>query len=275
MSKKIQSILAKIKSRGNAEPPVKYATGIEWIDNVFEGGFEKGQLIAILGDAEAGKTRLLDQILTRYGKAGMKSMYFALEFNERKLLDRFQQKLINGTVTEESIGNIYAVTTDMIETDVDTIVKTIELNVKAHKIEIVAIDSTMMLYVEGSKGEAMITEIFRKMHNIANSLDILLFVVTQASKEDIKGNRISILGSQRANHFCDIILFLQAERDDETNEIKERYFIIHKNKQNGEYAKKRVFINPKTLEFEEARVGINPEYGKQSSSAAISPYDVI
>lgn len=263
MSKKIQSILAKIKSRGNTEPPVKYATGIEWIDNVFEGGFEKGQLIAILGDAEAGKTRLLDQILTRYGKAGMKSMYFALEFNERKLLDRFQQKLINGTVTEESIGNIYAVTTDMIETDVDTIVKTIELNVKAHKIEIVAIDSTMMLYVEGSKGEAMITEIFRKMHNIANSLDILLFVITQASKEDIKGNRVSILGSQRANHFCDIILFLQAERDDETNEIKERYFVIHKNKQNGEYAKKRVFINPKTLEFEEARVGINPNYKGQ------------
>ena len=264
-NKKIKSLAYLLKNEID-EPSVHYATNIEWIDDIFDGGFEAGQLIAILGDAEAGKTQLLNQMLINYGRAGHKVLYFSLEFNERKLKAYFRKKIQTETATYEALENIFPITSDMLETDIDTIEQIIRLNVIAHNIKIVAIDSTMMIYANNMSGESEVTEIFRRLHNLANELDIILFAITQASKDDLKGKKVSIFGSQRANHFCSVILFIGVERDEETNDITERHFIVHKNKQNGEYAKKRILLNKDTLELEEARVGINAEAIKDNGA---------
>lgn len=253
----------------------KIPTGIYWIDEDLDGGIQPGQLIAILGDSEAGKTQLINQILLSYAKNGKKSLYFSLEFGKKKVADYFHKKYVNGLITEKQLKNVSIVTDDMTETDIDTICDTIEKN--RGNYDFVAIDSTLMLYDDKKNDkEAEITEIFRKLHKIANKNDVTIFLITQASKEDIKGKKISIFGSQRATHFCDIIYFIAIERDEKTNEITERYLILHKNKQNGKYAKRKILFDRKKLEFEEAKVGINPNYSpttKEPREDEDKPYD--
>ena len=212
----------------------KYATGIEWIDRYFDGGFEMGQMIAILGDAEAGKTQLVNQILCNVANNN-KCLYFALEFNKRKLIRYFKRKLRNKTVTEKALNNIYPITPDVLkDEEILNILEIMKYAVIKKGIKFIVIDSSMMIYRDKMVGEAEISEIFRLLHDFANKNDILLFVITQASKDDNKNNRVAIFGSQRATHLSDIIFYIKVERN-ENNEIINRKFVIQKNKQEGKY----------------------------------------
>ena len=227
----------------------KYATNIEWIDRYFDGGFEMGQMVTILGDAEAGKTQLVNQILCNVAN-NHKCLYFALEFNKRKLIKYFKQKWKNKNVTERALNNIYHITPDMIKDE--EITKIIDImQEKVNKgIKFIVIDSSMMIYRDGMAGEPEISEIFRLLHDFANIRDILLFVITQASKDDNKNNRVAIFGSQRATHLSDIIFYIKVERN-ENNEIINRKFVIQKNKQEGKYGVVDLYFDRELLLFSE------------------------
>ena len=232
----------------------KYSTNIEWIDRYFDGGFEMGQMVTILGDAEAGKTQLINQILCNVAN-NHKCLYFALEFNKRKLIKYFKQKLKNNTVTKKALNNIYPVTPDMIkDEEIQRIIEIMKYAVIKKDIKFIVIDSSMMIYKDGMAGEPEISEIFRLLHDFANKNDILLFVITQASKDDNKNNRVAIFGSQRATHLSDIIFYIQVERND-NNEISNRKFVIQKNKQEGQYGVVNLNFNRELLLFSDKNTG--------------------
>lgn len=241
--------------------PPKYQSGIKFLDDALDGGFEMGQLVTITGEQEAGKTMLLNQILANVAQ-GHQCLYFSLEFNKRQLQKNFAQRVKQGSVKLEALRNIEIVTTDMTDGLLLSVLTRIETEIK-NGAKFIGIDSTLMLYIEELGGEAETTEIFRKLQNVTVKNDVLLFVITQGSKEDNKEGRISIFGSQKANHFANMMIHLTFEREE-----NKRHLIIAKNKQNGRYLKQRIYFNPKLLAFTPYDVEIEeaPQISMQNGS---------
>jgi DNA repair protein RadA/Sms len=230
--------------------PPKYESGINFLDDALDGGFEMGQLVTITGEQEAGKTMLINQILANVAQ-GHRCLYFSLEFNKRQLRKNFAQRIKQGGVKLEATKNIEVVTTDMTDGLLASVLTRIEAEIRSG-VKFIGIDSTLMLYIEELGGEAETTEIFRRLQKVTVENDTLIFVITQGSKEDNKEGRISIFGSQKANHFANMMIHLTFDREED-----KRHLIIAKNKQNGRYLKQRIYFNPKILAFTPYEVEID------------------
>ncbi len=226
-------------------PSIVYSTGIDFIDEPLEGGFELGQFVTITGEQEAGKTQIVNQILCNVAN-GFKSLYFSLEFNKKQIKRYFKNKLQNKTVSERALSNIIIITNDMIDSEITNIIQAINHYIINDKVSFIALDSTLMLYHQSLTGEQETTDIFRQLHSITLKNDVLMFVITQGSKQDNKDNRVSIFGSQKANHFANIMLHLTFDRDKD-----ERALIFAKNKQTGIYKKIDIEFNKELLIFEQ------------------------
>ncbi len=234
-------------------PVPKYETGISFIDKPFKGGLALGQLITITGDAEAGKTMLLNQLVGNVSK-GYKCLYFSLEFNKRQLRENFLQRIKSGVLSEESIKNVEVIVTDTKEYDNMKNIEIGELYTMLHimrdqiskGIKFIAIDSTLEFYVNELKGEEETTTIFRELALIAKKNDVLLITISQGSKEDNKERRIAIAGSQKASHYTTSMLHIFYDKESDKRE-----FVVSKNKQEGGYYKQRVYLNSNTFMFSE------------------------
>jgi DNA repair protein RadA/Sms len=221
----------------------KVFTNITFLDDIFK-GFELGHLISITGEQESGKTQLVNQILLNISEKN-KSLYFSLEFNKRKLQKYMQEK------THYNLSNTYSITQDMTNGDIDEVCTLIKYHHKKNHVKIIAIDSQMFLDDESQKfntSEEEITSIFRKLHKLCNTLDIIIFIIAQSSKVDHKNmNSIEIFGSKKASHLADIQLHLFNDKED----TKYRNLWIGKNKQNGTRETRRIVFNKRKLEFYE------------------------
>ncbi len=223
----------------NIEFPVPelFPVDIDFLDEKLEGGLELGQLITITGEQESGKTKMLEQILSNLSN-NHKSLYFSLEFNKRQVRSYFLNKLRMKQITERALSNIIIITSDMIEPNLNNIIGAINQHIVSDDIKFIGLDSTLMLYAEQLSGEPEVTEIFRQLHQITVSQNVVLFTITQGSKQDNRDNRVSIFGSQKANHFANMMIHLTFDREKD-----ERYFVLSKNKQNGKYTKQQVRFN--------------------------------
>lgn len=236
--------LSELLKRDYSKPPL-YSTDIKFIDETLEGGFELGQLVTISGDSEAGKTKLLEQILTNVS-SGYKCLYFAFEFNTYQVWKYFKYKLEQGFLTEQQAENIEIISTDEIDTEVNIVVNKIREHIKANNVTFVGIDSVINLYLNGSiKGQEEITEIFRILQKFTISNNILLLLIVQSTKEENKEGRVGIFGSQKAKHFVNMMIHIFYNKDK-----KERSLIFEKNKQNGKYRKWDIWLDEKTLVFD-------------------------
>lgn len=229
-------------------PSIVYSTGIDFIDDTLEGGFELGQFVTITGEQEAGKTQIVNQILCNVAN-GFKSLYFSLEFNKKQIKRYFKNKLENKTVSERALSNIIIITNDMIDSEITNIVQAINHHIVNDKVSFIALDSTLMLYHQSLTGEQETTDIFRQLHNVTLKNDVLMFVITQGSKQDNKDNRVSIFGSQKANHFANIMLHLTFDREKD-----ERALIFAKNKQTGTYKKIDIKFDKELLLFKKESI---------------------
>lgn len=224
-------------------PTIVYSTGIDFIDEPLEGGFELGQFVTITGEQEAGKTQIVNQILCNVAN-GFKSLYFSLEFNKKQIKKYFKNKVQNKTISERALNNIIIITNDMIDSEITNIIQAINYHIVNDKVSFIALDSTLMLYHQSLTGEQETTDIFRQLHSVTLKNDVLMFVITQGSKQDNKDNRVSIFGSQKANHFANIMLHLTFDRDKD-----ERALIFAKNKQTGTYKKIDIEFDKELLLF--------------------------
>ena len=237
------------------EPSILYSTGIDFLDEVLDGGFETGQLVTITGEQESGKTQLVNQILFNVAK-GFKCLYFSLEFNERQLAQYTKKKIKNCNIIDKRIfENIQVITDEMHTGQIDDILLDIKKEYRKNGVKFVVIDSQMMLYEDDTTlkyatSEERITSIFRKLHSLSKKLDILIILIAQSSKEDNKSKKVEIFGSKKAAHLARIMIHINYDKqDDIKNSTGKREIFIAKNKQNGKIASIEVFFNKDKLEF--------------------------
>jgi len=236
-------------------PPL-YESGIEFLDKHFDGGFAMGQLVTVTGEPDAGKTMLTEQILANVSQ-GHRCIYFALEFNKRQAQNKFNKRVKNGTAKLESLKNIEFISAEDTEGEVGHIMNLINKEIDEKEARFIVLDSTIMLYIEGLGGEQEVTRMFYLLQNLVKKRDVLLFVITQSSKDENREGKVGIFGSQKASHFANIMLHLTYDKDKD-----ERHLIVAKNKQNGRYLKQKVVFSSTLLTFNTYGVEIEEEAPK-------------
>lgn len=273
-SEKIKSLTEKFENSVTEVEPItakslidtpfeelpRYVTGVDFLDDIFD-GFELGQLVTITGQQETGKTQLATQILLNIINTH-KALLFSLEFNRRKLRNYLLKKSVH------ALHNLFTVTQDMVSGEIDQLIYIIRQSYHKNDTKFVLIDSQIMLFDESKKfntSEEEITSFYRKLHKIANDLDILVFIIgTKSISSTItKSKAIEIFGSKKASHYADIqidISFVDSENMDNSN----RVIWVGKNKQNGIHKEIEVSFDSRLLLFEQAQK-------KQSQTREYSP----
>lgn len=223
----------------------KYETGIKAIDEKFNGGLELSQLIMIGGQKGAGKTAFALQYLINVSQ-GYKSCFISFEMPKWKIAQRLSKH--NPNVNQKRNFYLFDKGRDISE---------IEVNVKKlakDGIKFFSIDSLMKITnksVKSSKHE-QISDITNRLSRLCVELDIIIVLIVQVSKEDLKGGYMAVKGSGDADYDADIMFFLTKDKDDKTK----RYFICEKNRQNGNEFKEEIYLNPKTVQLQEHKPSI-------------------
>jgi len=223
----------------------KYETGIKVIDERFNGGLELSQLILIGGQKGAGKTAFALQYLVNVSQ-GHKSCFISFEMPKWKIAQRLSKH--NPNVNQKRNFYLFDKGRDISE---------IEVNVKKlvkDGIKFFSIDSLMKITnksVKSSKHE-QISDITNRLSRLCVELDIIIVLIVQISKEDLKGGNMAVKGSGDADYDADIMFFLTKDKDDKTK----RYFICDKNRQNGNEFKEEIYLNPKTVMLQDNKPSV-------------------
>ena len=221
-------------------PPV-FATGLQWIDDSFGGGFQCGTLIAFGGSKDAGKTTLTEQIFFNITGANP-AAYFGLEFNPRN----FQQKVFKQRGRQYKNDNFFYISRTDTNCEITDICSKIKLLNKKHTVRFFCIDSQMRLWknAKNLSKEERTTSIFDELSSLAVRLDICIFMIVQYSKEDAKAKDFEIMYSKLAGHIVDAMI------DIERLPNGKRKVSIVKNKIAGKYDTNEVGFDTEKLEFE-------------------------
>jgi RecA/RadA recombinase len=90
------------------------------------------------------------------------------------------------------------------------------------------------------------TEKFSRLAKLAQSLDILIFLIIQTTD----GAPDRPIGSKKGAHEASVMIRLKREKSKEGDEHKERRkYVVHKNKISGQHFEKDIILNPFTLKF--------------------------
>ena len=223
----------------------KYSTGIGKLDNELGGGFEMAQLVVVAGEKGAGKTALTMQILFNVSK-GYKTMLFSLEMPYWKITERFLKKNPQGKILE----NLRIADKRFFLEDIETLIR-----FHAKKgTKFFVIDSLMKLQTvkDFRKKNERISYISSSLSKLAIELDIVIFLIAQMSKEDIKGRHLAIKDSGDVEYDADVMVFLLKDK----NHPKKRKIVCTKNRQNGNEFSIELYIDKNTLNFQEQEIEI-------------------
>jgi len=218
----------------------KYETGINVIDTRFGGGLELAQLIMTGGEKGSGKTAFTLQWLYNVSQ-GFKGAYLSFEMPKYKLAMRAKRANLN--INQRK--NIKIIDKGR---DISQIEKTIKKLARSGT-KFFTIDSLMKItnkYLKEKRNE-QISDITARLSRLCIELDIIIILIVQVSKEDLKSGFMAVKGSGDADHDADIMFFIQKDKNIE----KKRNFICEKNRQNGNEFKEEMYINPKTVMLQE------------------------
>lgn len=214
----------------------KYETGLNVIDNHFDGGLELAQLIMVGGEKGSGKTAFTLQFLYNVSQ-GFKSAFLSFEMPTYKLAKRAKKTDLN--INQRK--NIKIIEKGR---DISQIEKTIK-KLARHDTKFFTIDSLMKVtnkFLKEKRNE-QISDITARLSRLCIELDIIIILIVQVSKDDLKNGFMAVKGSGDADHDADIMFFIQKDKKNE----KKRNFICEKNRQNGNEFKEEMYINPKTV----------------------------
>lgn len=224
----------------------KTATGLKFIDNAFNGGFELGQLMLISGDGEAGKTTLALQMLENISRA-QKVGFFSFEFSVDSYL-----KSIGEQGKKLRQENIFILNEGY---DINEIASNIKRLFK-QGVRFFLIDSQMRIEVN-QKGFSNMEEKesfkFSTLAKLCHSLEIFVMLIIQTSKT----NTDSPMGSKKGEHEASIILRIEKTPPDKNDLAQKgaafdefsRVLILKKNKQTGKHFEGKVAFNPQRRIF--------------------------
>ncbi|WRA94716.1 helicase DnaB [Helicobacter pylori] len=206
----------------------KIHTGIDFLDNISDGGFEVGQLILLSGDPEAGKTLLSIQYITN-AQQKHKVTYFGFEFSVRKHIETLSSK--NFKMNKEN----YFI--DDLSCEINELVSQIRgLAKEGHKLFIIDSQMKIQAPIVGRTIEEVETIKFTTLADLAKRLQIIIVLIIQNSKND----SYAPTGSRKGAHEAHVMIRIEKIKSGELKHIKDynergkyRKVLILKNKQTG------------------------------------------
>ncbi|WQU95898.1 helicase DnaB [Helicobacter pylori] len=206
----------------------KIPTGIDFLDNISEGGFEVGQLILLSGDPEAGKTLLSIQYITN-AQQNHKVTYFGFEFSVRKHIETLNSKQFK--LNKEN----YFI--DDLSCEINELVSQIRgLAKEGHKLFIIDSQMKIQAPIVGRTIEEVETTKFTTLADLAKNLQVIIILIIQNSKND----SYAPTGSRKGAHEAHVIIRIEKIKSGELKHIrdynergKHRKILILKNKQTG------------------------------------------
>lgn len=206
----------------------KIHTGIDFLDNISDGGFEVGQLILISGDPEAGKTLLGIQYITN-AQQKHKVTYFGFEFSVRKHIETLNSKGFK--INKEN----YFI--DDLSCEINELVSQIRgLAKEGHKLFIIDSQMKIQAPIVGRTIEEVETIKFTTLADLAKRLQVIIILIIQNSKND----SYAPTGSRKGAHEAHVMIRIEKIKSGELKHIKDysergkyRKVLILKNKQTG------------------------------------------
>jgi len=248
----IVSLAEAIKQYETMPKKPKYATGVSAIDNNFDGGLELAQLIIVAGEKGAGKTLLTMQILFNVSNA-FKTALFTLEMPSYKIVERLLKR--KDRFNNNILNNLFIADKKF---TLDQIENMIRFEVQNKGTKFFVIDSFMKIQTSKnfSKVHEKYSHISNTLSRLAIELDVIIFVVAQMSKEDIKHKNLALKNSGDAEYDADIIFYIMKDKKDNNK----RLLICDKNRQNGNEFKETLTIDKSALEFKSSGPEVEVEY---------------
>ncbi|MEN4053797.1 DnaB-like helicase N-terminal domain-containing protein [Sulfurimonas sp. NWX79] len=242
------------------EPP-KIQTGIQKFDAMLCGGIEPAQLVHLGGEKNVGKTTLLKQVLYNTS-SGFDSLFFSFEMPAWKMA-KYTKKM-NGPA---NLDRYRIIDTQMMKSrDVMDVVRMIKTMHRKHGIRFVLIDSKMKLTHKTFKGNSDSDrkgDIDAILNGVVQETGIVLMMIVQLSKEDIKNGSMSSYGSGLSDYEADMqIMMYHSNDNDNSVELK-----VSKNRQEVKHEPIKLWFDEDELKFTDIRV-------VETSYTTIPNYDV-
>ncbi|GAA9075482.1 hypothetical protein BTM317_15670 [Helicobacter pylori] len=206
----------------------KIPTGIDFLDNISDGGFEVGQLILLSGDPESGKTLLAIQYIT-HAQQQHKVTYFGFEFSVRKHIETLNSKAFK--LNKEN----YFI--DDLSCEINDLVSQIRgLAREGHKLFVIDSQMKIQAPIVGRTIEEVETIKFTTLSELAKCLQVIIILIIQNSKND----SYAPTGSRKGAHEAHIMIRIERIKhgelkhiNDYNERVKHRKVLILKNKQTG------------------------------------------
>jgi len=206
-----------VDAKGN---PIKRATGIALIDEVFDGGFEEGMFINLVGESGAGKSTIALEILLNIAEFN-KSVFIGLEMGDKLTLKKIRQYGISEAHRDNLIIDIHS-------RDIEIVKREISLYAN-DGVKFFVIDSKMKLETTMKADEyKKISYISGELSKLTQQLGIIIILINQISEENLKHNRVSLKGSGDQIYDSDIVLVYKKVKD-----LTKREMLVYKNRQNN------------------------------------------
>lgn len=215
---------------------IAYPTGFGEVDNLIT-GFRQGQMIVPAARPSMGKTALCANIMLRMAKRGTKCLLFSLEMSQEEIVKRMvavegecdlKTEVMNTsrpTWTQQKVSEasnaVFGLPIHIDATPGRTMAEIESISrawVRKHGVEVIFIDH--MGWIEtGEKRQKeydKVTEISRRLKNLARKLNVPVVVLSQLSR-NVEGRkdfrpRLSDLRSSGAiEQDADVVLFIHRE----------------------------------------------------------------
>lgn len=202
-------IVAEIElEQADGRKPEVFPTGFAPLDLHLSGGFHRGELAVIGADTGMGKSALLIQSSVECAKSGVPVVYFSLEMNRKDVVKRMA--CASHRVAQSDAGfsaaacavaalpiTVYDETCDLNE-----IIAQIRTSVKLHKCQVAVVDYLQIVEFKADSRELVMSEIARKLKNLAQTEGIVLLTASQV-------NEAGALRESRAiGHHANAVVFI-------------------------------------------------------------------
>lgn len=236
-----------IEQYRNMVIPEPIRTGIDNLDSLLCGGFEPAQLVHIGGERNVGKTTLLKQILFN-ASAHHDTLFFSFEMPKWKMAAYTDRMSGRSNLKRYHLLD----TNDMKSRDVADVARMIRTMWRKHGIRFVLLDSKMKLNHRGYKGNNDAEkkgEIDSILSAVVQETGIVLLMIVQGSRDELKNGRMGSYGSVLSDYEADMQLLLtKIEGGIEVSCVKNRQEVLHQ--------PAKLWFNEKELKFESIKASI-------------------
>jgi replicative DNA helicase len=206
------SIVTEIDERmASGTPDEAFPFGFAPLDRHLGGGLHRGELAVIAADTGYGKSALMIQSAAACAAAGHPVVYFSLEMNRADVCKRIASA--SGRASQNSPQfrsamfqamtlpiTIHDDTCDLLE-----IMAEVRSASKARKCPVAMVDYLQIVDYKADNREQMLSEITRKLKNLAQTEGIAIITASQVNENG------ALRESRAIGHHANLVLFITAD----------------------------------------------------------------